>query len=237
MLTRIIKNYTIKNMKEMRTLILLLLAFSFFTANAQETKIITGTVTVLNDLPISGITVRAKKSLTATNTDSLGRYTIACKPKDCLVFQSQAFRTSQRTIRKSTPNTIDVKLTFEPTPENVEMAIGYGYLPSQYRTQAIEYIERGKNYCNYTDIYELIRANFNGINIRPDGCIIVRGPNSVYGSNCAVYVVDGRTVEEIDYISTCDVKEISLLKDGSAAIYGCQGANGVFLINLKDGKN
>ena len=223
-------------MKKMRSLILILLVFSIFSANAQDIKIVTGTVTVMNDLPISGIAVKAKKSRAATKTDSLGRFAIACKTKDRLLFESLAFRNTTRGVRKSTKN-LNVKLSIIPTPEKVEMAIGYGYISAEHRSQAIEYIERGKNYCNYTDIYELIRAKFTGLNIKPDGCIIVRGPSSIYGSNCAVYVVDGRMVDDIDYISTCDVKEISLLKDGSAAIYGCNGANGVFLINLKDGKD
>lgn len=222
-------------MKKM-SLLLILLVFSIVSVNAQNVKIVTGTVTVLNDLPISGITVRAKKSKAATTTDSLGRYAIACNPKDRLSFKSLAFRNSSHSVRKSTKNPVDVKLNIIPDMDKVEMAIGYGYISAAHRTQAVEYIERGKNYCNYTDIFELIKAKFNGINIRPDGCIIVRGPNSVYGSNCAVYVVDGRMVDDVDFISTCDIKEISLLKDGSAAIYGCQGANGVFLINLKDGK-
>lgn len=220
----------------MKHLMLILLVFNFFQLNAQETRIISGTVTVLNDLPISGITIKAKNSLAATKSDSLGRYTLACQPHDVLIFKSQAFRTTKRNIKPKTPDTVNVKLNFIPNSKNIDLAIGYGYISAEHRTQAIEYIERGKNYCNYTDIYELIKANFTGVNIRPDGCIIVRGPNSVYGSNCAVYVVDGRMVDAIDYISTCDVKEISLIKDGTAAIFGCQSANGVFLINLKDGK-
>ncbi|MBP5367445.1 MAG: hypothetical protein J6Z01_03245 [Bacteroidales bacterium] len=223
-------------MKALRTLIILFLMCCCLPASSQETRIITGSATILNDLPVSGITVTAKKSLAATMTDSLGRFTIACKPKDRLLFKAKAFDATRRRICRSTSDTITVKLNFIASENNVDMAIGYGYLSSSKKTQAIEYVERGNNYCNYIDIYELIKAKFNGIQVTSNGCIIVRGPNSVYGSNCATYVVDGNKVDAIDYISTCDIKEISLLKDGTAAIYGCQGANGVFLINLKDGK-
>lgn len=220
----------------MRILIILLLLCYFLPSSAQETRIISGTVTVLNDLPIKGITITAKNSLAATMTDSLGRFVIACKPKDRLSFKSQAFSSYRRHINRFTSDSIKVKLNFIPTEKNVDLAIGYGYISSEHRTQAVEYIERGNNYCNYTDIYQLIKAKFTGINIMPDGCIIVRGLNSVYGSNCAIYVVDGNKVDDIDYISTCDIKDISLLKDGTAAIYGCESANGVFFISLKDGK-
>ncbi|MBQ5404281.1 MAG: TonB-dependent receptor plug domain-containing protein, partial [Bacteroidales bacterium] len=117
---------------------------------------------------------------------------------------------------------------------NVEMAIGYGYISEKERTQAIEYIGGGKNYCTYLNIYDLIKNNFNGINITSNGCIIVRGISTLYSSPCATYVVDGYYVDSIDYISPCDVKEISLLKDSSAAIYGSNSSNGVFIINLRN---
>ena len=223
-------------MKSFKTLIILFLINYWLPASSQEIRIISGTVTTLNDLPVSGIKVTAKKSLAATITDSLGGFVIACKPKDRLMFKSEVFSNIQRRINKSTSNPINVKLNFIPTTKNVDMAIGYGYISSDQRTQAIEYIERGNNYCNYLDVYDLIKAKFTGVNIMPDGCIIVRGLNTINGSNCAIYVVDGNKVDNIDYISTCDVKEISLLKDGTAAIYGSQSSNGVFFINLKDGK-
>ncbi len=218
-------------------LLTLLLVFTTITVKAQQTRIITGRVTVLNDLPISGITIKAQKSKAAAYSDSVGMFTLACNDNDCLIFSSKSFNTVKHKITRRTKDTITVKLSFVPTEENIDMAIGYGYINEKNRTQAIEYLKKGTNYCNYRDIYELIRANFNGITIRTDGCIIVRGPNSINASPCATYVVDGKIVDTIEHIATCDIKDISLLKDGSAAIYGSQSANGVLIINLKDGKN
>lgn len=220
-----------------RLSLLALLLISIISVQAQQTKIVTGQVTVLNDLPISGITVKAQKSQAAAYTDSLGMFTLACYDKDCLVFSSKSFNTQKHKINSRTKDTITVKLNFTATEENVNMAVGYGYISETNRTQAIEYLKNKNNYCNYRNIYELIRANFNGIYIRTDGCIIVRGPNTINASPCATYVVDGEIVDTIEFIPTCDVKDISLLKDGSAAIYGSQSANGVLIINLKDGKN
>lgn len=224
-------------MNAMRTTLILLFIFCVLSVKAQDTRIITGRVTVLNDLPISGITVKAKKSKAAASTDSIGMFTIACYDNDCIVFSSKSFSTAKHKVNRRTKDTISVKLHFTPTEQNLDMAIGYGYISEANRTQAIEYIKNGPNYCSYRNIYELIRAHFNGIYIRSDGCIIVRGPNTINASPCATYVVDGKIVDTIDFIPTCDVKEISLLKDGSAAIYGSQSANGVIIINLKDGRN
>lgn len=203
---------------------------------AQETRVVYGNVNILNNLPVSGVTVYAQKSKAAALTDSLGNFVIVCGKKDCLVFKTKCFNTERVRVSGKTPDTLSVKLGFVPSKKNVEIAIGYGYVSEAYRVQAVEYIEKGQNYCNYQTIYELIRNHFTGVNITSDGCIIVRGVNTLYGSPCATYVVNGVFMDTIDFISPCNVKEISLLKDGSAAIYGSKSSNGVFIINLKGGK-
>jgi TonB-dependent SusC/RagA subfamily outer membrane receptor len=62
--------------------------------------------------------------------------------------------------------------------------------------------------------------------------VIIRGSKTFYGSNEALYVVDGVIVSSLDWISPCEIKSISILKDASAAIYGSRGANGVVMIEL-----
>ncbi|MCM4157957.1 SusC/RagA family TonB-linked outer membrane protein [Gramella sp. AN32] len=89
--------------------------------------------------------------------------------------------------------------------------------------------------------------------------IVIRGENSLGGSNQPLFVVDGVPInneqitsdlvnngalQEVDYgngaseISPDDIASISVLKGaGSAALYGARAANGVILINTKRGKN
>ncbi|MBQ3657123.1 MAG: TonB-dependent receptor plug domain-containing protein [Bacteroidales bacterium] len=217
---------------------LLLLFFTWFCSGlyAQQTKTVTGNVFVLNNLPVSGITVSAKNSKAVVATDSLGNFTIVCLKKDKLRFKAKSFNTAHLRVNEKTKDTVSVKLNFVNTEKNVDIAIGYGYISEKDRTQAIEHISRGQNYCSYLSIYDLIHERFNGVRITNNGCIIVRGINTLYGSPCATYVVNGQMMDDISFISPCDIKEISLLKDGSAAaIYGSRSANGVFIINLKDG--
>ena len=218
----------------MKGFLFLLLILSCIEIHAQDTVKISGTVFTLDTLIVSGISISAKKAKTSAVTDSLGNFTIECCKNDRLLFKSRCFNTMRIKIDEKTENPLSVKLHFIPRPQNVEMAIGYGYISEKERTQAIEYIGGGKNYCTYLNIYDLIKNNFNGINITSNGCIIVRGISTLYSSPCATYVVDGYYVDSIDYISPCDVKEISLLKDSSAAIYGSNSSNGVFIINLRN---
>jgi TonB-linked SusC/RagA family outer membrane protein len=88
--------------------------------------------------------------------------------------------------------------------------------------------------------------------------IIIRGENSLSGSNQPLFVVDGVPIsneqitsdlvnngalQEVDYgngaseFSPDDIESISILKGaGSAALYGTRAANGVVLITTKRGK-
>jgi len=218
-----------------KTLLLQILLLVCLGLYAQETKTITGKVFVLNDLPVSGIIVSAHKSKAAVVTDSVGNFTIVSMKKDKLSFKGKSFHTAHLNVNDKTQDTVSVKMDFINTEKSVDIAVGYGYISEKDRTQAIEHIKNGRNYCTYLSIYDLIREHFTGITITRDGCIIVRGINTLYGSPCATYVVNGQMTDDISYISPCDIKEISLLKDGSAAIYGSRSANGVFIINLKDG--
>ncbi|MBR4327497.1 MAG: TonB-dependent receptor plug domain-containing protein [Bacteroidales bacterium] len=223
----------------MKTRILILLALIMacpWIAEAQEihTKAVYGQVTTLNNLPVSGIEIKSAKAKTSAITDSLGYFMIVCNERDRLKFKSHVFNTKTAHINKKTPDSLRVNLNFVNSDKNVDVAIGYGYIQEKYRTQAIQYVKGQIDYCSYSSIYDVIRNHFPNLQVLRDGCVIIRGPSSMYASNCALYIVDGIKTDDIDYITPCQVKEISVLKDASsAAIYGCESANGVILINLK----
>ncbi len=216
----------------------LLLAYPCLTTAQQGNKVVYGQTLTLNDLPVSGITITAKKAKSSTVSDSLGNFVIVCNDNDHLKFNAKVFRNKTVKINAKTPDTLRVSLNFENTEKNVDVAIGYGYIQEKYRTQAVEYSKGNIDYCSYSNIYDILRNHFPTLQVLRDGCVIIRGPSSMYASNCALYIVDGIKTDDIDYITPCQVKEISVLKDASAAaIYGCESANGVILINLKKGDN
>lgn len=64
----------------------------------------------------------------------------------------------------------------------------------------------------------------------------IRGLHSLYGDNQPLYVVDGVFVDSIDFLSSNDIQDFTILKDASAsAIYGVKAANGVVVITTKSG--
>ena len=158
-----------------KTLLLQILLLVCLGTYAQQTKTITGKVFVLNDLPVSGIIVSAQKSKAAVATDSVGEFTIVSMKQDKLSFKAKSFHTKRLNVNDKTKDTISVKLNFINTEKSVDIAIGYGYINEKDRTQAIEHIKNGRNFCSYLNIHELIRERFAGVTITRDGCIIVRG--------------------------------------------------------------
>ena len=85
-------------------------------------------------------------------------------------------------------------------------------------------------------MYELIRGRFAGVQI-VNNEIIIRGINSINSSSAALIVIDGVPVDNsvLNTLPPIQVKSVNILKDGSAAIYGSRGANGVVIIETKKG--
>jgi TonB-dependent SusC/RagA subfamily outer membrane receptor len=227
----------------MKRIIILLIGLVFTFSLSAQHRVVYGTVNVFGNLTLSNIAVSAKKAGTETRTDSLGNYAIVCNERDVLQFKSRTFYTVRKRVTPSM-DTVNVELRFLDRPENVELAIGYGYISKEKATHAQSMLSsKQDNFCSYSNIFDLINGKCPGVTINTisnfpgsEQEVIIRGKNSINISSCALYVVDGIVVSQIAYISPCDVKSIDFLKDASASIYGSRGGNGVVLISLVDGK-
>lgn len=207
----------------------------FFSVNIEsQNKLVKGKVTTLNNLRIANIDVIAKKAKSHIKTDSIGEYFIVCHNDDVLTFKGKVFRAHKVKIKSSTVDSVNVTLSFIPTEENKEIAVGYGYMTKDQMTSAVSYMENNNDdFCRYSDIFDLIRGQIPGVQIIGTGGepeVIIRGQGSLISSNCALYVIDGMVVNSISNISPCQIRTINVIKDGSSAIYGSRGANGVVLI-------
>jgi TonB-dependent SusC/RagA subfamily outer membrane receptor len=92
---------------------------------------------------------------------------------------------------------------------------------------------KDKNAAIYNTIYDMIRGRLAGVTVSRDNKISIRGVSSIRNISEPLFVVDGMIVSSIDYIVPNNVKEISVLKDGAAAIYGSQASAGVIIIKTK----
>jgi TonB-dependent SusC/RagA subfamily outer membrane receptor len=221
----------------MKLLIIFLLTIFVTASVAAQHRAVYGTVYLSNDLYLSNISVSAKKAGTQTRTDSLGNFTIVCNEKDVLIFEGKTFNNSRKRITSKT-DSVKVQMYFTENPENVKLAVGYGYISKERATHAQSMLtNKQDDFCSYSNIFELINGKCPGVRVNytanspgAEQEINIRGKNSLTASTCALYVVDGIIVSQIGNIAPCSVKSIHFLKDASAAIYGARGANGVVII-------
>lgn len=222
----------------MKKLVLLVaLSLMLSTAFSQQ-RIVYGKVIAFNEFPVANITVNAKKTKASVKTDSLGMFSIACKSKDILVFNSKSFYVVRKKV-SSEMDTVNVNLIFKEdnSGENELAAVTYGYMKKEDLSYAISTIKNNANDCLiYSDIYEMIRGKVPGVQVQ-GGSITIRGVGSFMASNEALLVVDDVIISDISLISPCDVEMISVLKDSSSASYGVRGANGVIVIKTKSAVN
>ncbi len=87
-------------------------------------------------------------------------------------------------------------------------------------------------------LLDVMKGRIPGVNIYGNQ-IMIRGPNSLMGSNQPLFLIDGvptRDVEVLNSIPVEEVDRIEVLKGPSSAIYGMRGANGVIAVYTKRGQ-
>ncbi|ASB48055.1 TonB-dependent receptor plug domain-containing protein [Alkalitalea saponilacus] len=213
------------------------LLFFLVLGGMHAQRVVQGYVLTLDDFTVSNIEIRAKNSGAAVQSDSAGHFVIVTEERDVLTFSGKVFDRERVRINRRTPDTLEVNIKFKNTPENRQLAVGYGYMNERDITFAASQIDhKREDFCMYSDVFELIKGRFPGVQVLSGGRepeVIIRGMSSVVTSNCALYVVDGVVVNSIGHISPCQISKISVLRDSSASIYGSRGANGVVLIETK----
>jgi TonB-dependent SusC/RagA subfamily outer membrane receptor len=212
---------------------LLFLFFSSSLLHGQE-KFIQGKVTTFDSIPLIGASIQVKSSKEIVLTDTSGLFTVDCLNEDKLKVTARGF-TAQNIKTTDNVKYVLVNLKLKPGEKSLEKAIGYGHVNDEESLYSISSLnENNMDFSRYRDIYELLRGRFPGVQIKGSE-IVIRGNQTFHGSNAALLIVDGMEVDESTFgnLQPTNIKSIDVLKDGGAAIYGSQGANGVVLVETK----
>ena len=111
--------------------------------------------------------------------------------------------------------------------------IGYGTQSRDKVTTSVSSVDVKKNEIQtYSTIYDYLRGRVPGVMVTADNRIIIRGVGTNSDNTDPLILVNGVQVTDISGIRPADVQSVDVIKDGSSAIYGMQGANGVILIEL-----
>lgn len=215
---------------------LVIIAVSISGFASGQDRIVHGIVTTFDSIPLIDAEVRVKSTKQTVLTDTLGRFAVSCDSTDKLKVSAYGFYNQNVQLNEKIKFAA-INLKLKPGEKNREYAIGYGHVSDKNKLNAVANLNKNDvDFSQYNDIYELIRGRFAGVQIINNE-IIIRGINSINSSSAALIVVDGITVDEsvLQSIPPNQVENIDILKDGSAAIYGSRGANGVVLIETRRG--
>lgn len=121
--------------------------------------------------------------------------------------------------------------------ENESVNVGYGSTKKKNLTTSVSSVKAKNTETNgYSHVAEYLQGRVPGLIVRKVGGsykFTIRGINSINSSTDPLLIVDGCTVNDIDYLNPKDIKSVEVLKDASASIYGSRGACGVILITTK----
>jgi len=221
--------------------LIIIFIFGFFNSIYAQEHVIHGTVTTFDSIPLIGVTVEVKSTKQQVLTDSHGNFSVACNKKDKLsVFANGFFKQNVKLTGKIKFAAINLNMKRDEKTGKF-YSDGYGYVADVDKLNAITSLDKNElDFSKYKDIYDLIKGRFSGVRI-VNGEVIVRG-NNTFGpttTNAALIIVDGvpSSNSALSNIPPEDVKSIDIIKDGGAAIYGAQGANGVVVIQTRHGSD
>ena len=225
--------------------ILLLHVCFMFVSNMLKAQdhIIQGVVHAFDSIPLIGAEITVKSTKQSFFTDSTGNVLIFCNSKDKLKVSADGFSNQNIKINEKIKLiAVNLKLKNSKKIQSEEIrsyAIGYGHVSSRDKTTATEGLRKNEaSFLRYNDMYDLIRGQFAGVEIENEE-IIIRGTSSFNSSSAALIVVDGVIMgsEILRVLRPIEINNIYVIKDGSAAIYGSRGANGVLIIETRNGSN
>ena len=252
---------------------LVCLIMSIKPLSAQE-KTITGKVLGEDNRPISGVTVLVKGTKNVTTTNQNGTFTIKADPKQTLVFTSLNYLKKEVVIGSKTEINVQLTPSQDQLDEVVVVAMDIkrnsrelGYSTQNVTGKDIQSTQRD-NFINS------LQGRVAGITVTPttgaagaSSGIILRGFNTLSGTNQPLFIVDGIILDNStlntnsqggsgiglasdlpnrnnDYtnriadINPNDIDNVTVLKGPEAtALYGSQASNGAIVITTKKSKS
>lgn len=211
---------------------------------AQQEIRITGTVVDDSGLPLPGVNVIIEGTSRGTQTNFDGEYAIEAATGEFLVFTYVGYNTGR--IRVGTIPTIDVTLTEDAAQLEEVIVTGYSTTTQKKSSSATSTItaQSIENRPN-ANVLRTLAGQIPGLDIGTfsgapgaDATVQLRGINSINGNTEPLFIMDGMPINEDRFraLNPNEIASVTVLKDaGATAIYGSRGANGVVVIETKQG--
>jgi len=209
----------------------------------QQGRKVTGKVSDASGGTLPGVSVVVKGTTTGTVTDADGGFALGNVPENAIL-EFSFVGMQKLSIATGNKTNFNIKLESESIGLDEVIAIGYGTQKRSNLTSAIAKIDnKNIEVRPITNMGEALAGQLSGVRAQntsgipgAEMNIKIRGINTINGNSNPLYVIDGVPRENMTDINPSDVATIQVLKDASAtSIYGSRGANGVILIETKQG--
>lgn len=222
----------------------MLFAFvGILSANAQQIAV-KGVVKDPAGIEIIGANISQKGTTNGTVTDIDGNFSLNVPSGSILVISYIGYATQEL------PATPTMTITLQEDSKSLDevVVVGYGSTVKKDLTTAVtsvrstDFLQGASN-----NPMQLINGKVAGLTVSGEAAadpnadpnrVQIRGASSLKADNKPLIVIDGMPGGDMRTLSQQDIESITVLKDGSAAaIYGSRAANGVILIQTKQGKS
>jgi TonB-linked SusC/RagA family outer membrane protein len=201
---------------------------------AQERITVQGVVADESGQPLIGASVVEVDTRNAQTTDAEGHFTMQAPRGAVLRVSYIGYITQPVTV---TENTLNVVLREDAQRLDEVVVVGYGTQRKGNLTGSVSSVKSDKlTVAPITNITNTLAGQLPGLISKQtrgtpgsdDATLQIRG----FGS--ALVIVDGAE-SSMNHLDPSQVESITILKDGSASIYGARAGNGVILVTTKRG--
>lgn len=216
----------------------LVISSSLLAQNAVKIPV-TGIVRDSVGAPLPQVTVTEKGTTNATSTGNDGRFTLSvASDRAIIVFSSIGYTANE--IRVGTRRDFDVSLVVTNSGLGEVVVVGYGTRTRASITGAVSSVTSKDldRVHGGSTVSSTLAGKLPGVTFRmPDGRPGSGANIQIRNMGAPLYVIDGiqQDAGQFNNLAPNDIESISILKDGSAAIYGVRAANGVVVVTTKKG--
>ncbi len=205
---------------------------------------IAGVVIGQDGEPLIGVSISIKGTTIGTVTDMEGNFSLTDVPNDATLVFSYIGMITQEII---VGNQTSINVSMEPDVLGLEevVVVGYGTQKKIDLTGSVASVSSEIIAIVPVErVDQALQGRAAGVLVRQNSfnpgtgniSVIIRGYNSIEGTNSPLFVIDGVIGGNINTLDPLDIQSIDILKDASAAsIYGSRGSNGVVIITSKKG--
>ena len=201
--------------------------------------VVTGSVSDSSGVPLQRVTVIADQSKKTVLTDKSGNYSIPVTAADKnLTFSFVGMKSIVQNL--SGQSTYNITLVPDVSGLADVVVVGYGSRRREAITGAVSTItakDIDRVHAGST-VSTTLAGKLPGVTFRmPDGRPGAGANIQIRNMGNPLFVIDGiqQDVGQFNNLAANDIESITILKDGSAAIYGVRAANGVVVVTTKKG--